>query len=120
MDSIEALWSVTFASNVQLLPGQSSTGGGIVVFETGRVLGGDPWATYTGKFRFRPGSSMLDAEVEVKMYREGGLSVFGPLSHFNLKLAGNYSRDRFVVEGSLVEHPEQRIAVEFVRRAELP
>ncbi len=120
MDSIEALWSIVFASNVQLLPGQPSAGGGIVVFETGRVFGGDSTMIYVGRYRFPPESKHLEAEVEVNRFLAGGVSVFGAIDHFHLKLTGQYQRDRFVMEGHMVENPAQRIAIEFVRRAELP
>jgi hypothetical protein len=45
---LEALWSVSFQSNAQLGP---MGGTGVVVFETGRVFGGDSTMIYTGKFR---------------------------------------------------------------------
>ncbi len=39
---LEAMWAVTFASNVRVGPApDANMGGGIVVLETGRVLGGD-------------------------------------------------------------------------------
>ena len=43
--SVEALWSVSFQSNFGM------RGDGIVVFESGRVLGGDSVMIYTGHYR---------------------------------------------------------------------
>jgi len=46
---LEAMWAVTFASNVRVGPApDANMGGGIVVLETGRVLGGDLGMTYVG------------------------------------------------------------------------
>lgn len=42
--SIEALWTVTFGSNLGM------SGAGVVVFETGRLFGGDPDYIYLGKY----------------------------------------------------------------------
>jgi len=120
MDSIEALWSINFISNVQLLPGQIPTGGGIVVFETGHVLGGDSAMTYVGYYRCPQGDNRVEADIEVNRFLTGGVSVFGSIDHFHLKLTGQYQRDRFVMEGSMVEHPDRRITIQLIRRVELP
>jgi hypothetical protein len=116
---LEALWSVTFVSNANIpLPG----GGGIVVLETGRVLGGDTGFTYIGTFGAMPGTGKFHADVAVTKYRDvpGMQSVFGPLTHFNLKLEGTPAREQFRAAGHVVENPNMKIVIEFVRRAELP
>ncbi|MFN7399027.1 MAG: hypothetical protein ACK5SX_08205 [Sandaracinobacter sp.] len=56
MTSIEALWSVTF----QL--GEAGQGGGVLVFETGRLFGGDTSFAYTGHFTLS--GDDLSAEVQ--------------------------------------------------------
>ena len=116
---LEALWSVTFVSNARPpLP----RGGGIVGLRTGRVPGGDTGCTYIGSFGATPGTGKFHADVTVKKYRDlpGVVSIFGPLTQFNLKLEGTPAREKFRADGYVVEHPEMKIALEFVRRAELP
>ena len=113
---LEALWSVTFQSNV---PIQNNAGGGVAVLETGRVLGGDAQFTYIGSYR-SPRPELIEAEIECVSYREGGVSIFGPLKKFHLKLQGKPDRNRFLLRGVVVEQPQMQIAIELVRRAELP
>jgi len=115
---LEALWSVTFQSNVPL---PNNAGGGIVVLETGRILGGDIQFTYIGSYK-SPTHGQIEAEVECIRYREvtGATSIFGPLKQFRLKLQGAAQRDRMLLKGYIFEHPEKQIAIELVRRGELP
>lgn len=115
---LEALWSVTFQSNAALA---NNAGGGIAVLETGRILGGDIQFTYIGTFS-APAGGQIEAEVECTRYRDvpGTMSVFGPLKKFRLRLTGTAQRERMLLHGHVLEHPDMRIAIELVRRGELP
>ena len=108
---IEALWSVEFISSLQ---GASA---GVAVFETGKVLGGDSAFTYIGTYQISAG--MLKAEVAVTKY-SAGVSVFGDLQKFTLRLEGAPKHDTFDVQGYVVENPNLKIGVRLTRRAELP
>jgi hypothetical protein len=116
---LEAMWAVTFASNVT---GVANVGGGIVVLETGRVLGGDVGFTYIGDYKGSPDGKRVTAKVHVRRYRvvPGQESVFGPLEAFDLELAGTPARDVMVMSGNVVGKPEMRINVTFHRLEELP
>ncbi len=109
---IEALWSVEFASNVQM------QGAGVAVFETGRILGGDAGYYYIGSYKIK--DSHITADIRVVNYRGGPTSIFGPIPEFNLRVAGTVQTPMFEVEGQMIENPALRIRVRLTRRAELP
>ena len=111
---IEALWSVEFLSNM------NSVGSGIVVIETGRVLGGDSAYMYIGDIRVE--QSTVHAVIRVTQYSSvmGMTSIFHPLTQFTLKVSGPLSATDILFNGYVVEQPGLQIAVRAVRRAELP
>lgn len=117
--SIEALWSVTFVST----SGQQLSGGnGVVVLETGRVLGGDSAFTYVGRYSFNPKTDLLESEIRVRKYGQTDMqSIFGPMVEFNLVLTGKPSgHDAIRFEGFVKEHPQLQIVIAAQRQAELP
>lgn len=120
---LEAMWAVTFASNVRVgLAPDANMGGGIVVLETGRVLGGDLGMTYVGDYKVTPDGKQVTAKVRVRRYRNipGHQSVFGPLDLFELDLHGIPAREVMIMEGNIVGHPDKRIHISFHRLEELP
>ena len=69
--SLEALWSVEFRSNL------GNLGGGVVMFKTGRVLGGDGSFYFLGDFfgegrnRIRQGRNYpVQSTVAIGVWRE--------------------------------------------------
>jgi hypothetical protein len=124
---IEAMYGVEFVSNVNdLQPGGRAIddmGYGVVIFETGKILGGDSSYVYVGKYRTENG--VLKVNVKVTNDRKVLTSIFGDLDEFHLYgeatlKAGEYQIKEFIVHGEMVEHPAMKIAVKFTRRAELP
>jgi len=109
---LEALWSVGFASNV------NDSGAGVVVLETGRILGGDSSYLYVGNYRVENGEILAD--VKVTHYAGQPSSVFGPAKEFNLSLKGVPDKVQFDMVGHVVENPTLKILIQFIRRAELP
>src|SRR4051812_15063347 len=113
---IEAMYGVKFHSNM------GDFGFGVVILETGRVLGGDSSCVYVGEYRVENG--ILKAHVEVTNDRKVLTSIFGDIDRFHLncsvKIGPDGFYDRFVMDGEVVENPEMKILVEFTRRAELP
>src|SRR5260221_6026096 len=75
--SIEALWSIDFTG---VNNNSIAKSGGVVVFETGRVFGGDTWQLYTGSYS-RTDDGRLKVEIATDVHHtEGGESIFcGPL-----------------------------------------
>lgn len=113
--SLEALWSVTFVSNT---PSVNNTGGGVVIFETGRVLGGDSGYTYTGTYEID--QNQIKARVRVKQFSPMSLSVFGNNEDFELYFEGEYNDTQFDLMGVMVDQTQNRILVRFTRVEELP
>jgi hypothetical protein len=111
---IEALWSVSFQSNVT--PGG---GTGIVVFETGRVFGGDSTMIYTGSYRVVNGVIEADVHVDTYAIQSGMASTVG-LSTYDLKVTGPVARDRLALSGYVVQDPNRKMTIIAIRRAELP
>lgn len=109
---IEALWSVEFSSNVEM------QGAGVVVFETGRIFGGDASYYYVGNYKVTNG--IVVAEIKVVNYRGQPTSIFGPIMEFNLRVSGTIQSPSFKVEGQMVENPALHIHIHLTRRAELP
>jgi hypothetical protein len=113
---IEALWSVSFQSNAQL---GSMGGTGVVVFETGRVFGGDSIMIYTGKYRVVNDVIEADIHVDTFAIQPGMASIVG-LPTFDLKVTGPVAHDRVVLSGHVVQDPNRKMTIVAIRRAELP
>jgi hypothetical protein len=110
---LEALWSVEFKSSFGM------QGNGVVVFETGRVFGGDSAMIYVGSFKVENG--VIHAEINVKKYADvQGMSSVVGLNNFNLKVTGTPAQNEMVLSGHVVEDPARKITIKAVRRAELP
>ena len=111
---IEALWSVEFSSNV------GSIGAGVVVFETGRVLGGDSAFMYVGNYKTENG--VIHSDIHVTKYNNlsGMQSIFGPLTNFNIKVSGKADPHSLTLTGTVIEQPQLQIVIKATRRVELP
>lgn len=109
---IEAMYGIEFASNL------NDGGYGVVVLETGRVLGGDSSFTYIGNYAVTNG--LIKAGVKCTNDRNSLQSIFGNLKEFNLCLEGKTDSRQFILSGYMVENPSMKIAVKLTRRAELP
>lgn len=110
--SIEALWSVQFISN------QNIVGSGVAVFETQRVLGGDAQYTYIGEYSAE--NNTFNARVVVSLYGNNPFSVFGNRSQFTLLLSGQQAEQTFDAVGHIEGEPQSKIVIRLTRRAELP
>lgn len=108
---IEALWSVEFVAQ------NGNIGGGVAVFESGRILGGDSSYFYTGSYRVKNGS--VEAEVNVTHYFGQLNNIFGNYESVTLTLAGQIHEQQFTVSGTAQE-PQGQVAIRLTRRAELP
>ena len=111
--NVEALWSVVFRSNLQMV------GNGIAVFETGRVLGGDSTMIYVGSYRVE--GETVHAEVKVNKYADapGMYSVVG-LDSFVLEVSGKLDVQTMRLTGHVKGNPDLTIEITAERRAELP
>jgi hypothetical protein len=114
---LEALWAVTFAS-----ASHRDERAGIVVLETGRVLGGDNQFVYTGDYAVRPGGSLIEARVRVRKHFNWpeGISIFGHRDNFELAMTGKSAKSDMTMRGHIVGEPNATIVISFRRVAELP
>ena len=109
---IEALYGIEFVSNV------NDGGYGVVVLETGRILGGDSSFVFVGSYEIENG--IVSAEIKCTNDRKLLRSIFGDIDEFNLLLKGTSDHDEFILQGHMIEDPSMRIEVKLTRRAELP
>jgi hypothetical protein len=110
---IEAMYGVEFTSNL------NNMGYGVVIFETGRIFGGDTSFVYIGRYEIQNGT--IKATVKVNNDRMVMPSVLGDnLNEYTLHGEGVISRDEFTLEAYMEEHPEKKLTIKFTRRAELP
>jgi len=112
-ESLEALWTVEFVSDLEV------AGAGVVVFETDRVFGGDAQYYYTGIYEVHPDGT-VEGEVHVRHYAGAPYSVFGYRKNFSVKVSGKPQTPVMELEGTLIEDPPSRLRIRLTRRAELP
>jgi T3SS negative regulator,GrlR len=117
--SIEALWTVTFASNL------GASGGGVVIFETDRLFGGDPDYTYVGKYDVSADGKQISADLEISNYSGRLSSVFGPSAQFKIHIDAPFPRDDSIgsfmqAAGYVIGAPQLKIALTLTKRVLLP
>jgi hypothetical protein len=100
---LEALWSVGFVT------GQGLYGAGVVIFETGRVFGGDASFYWVGSYSVRGGA--ITGEVDVRCHREGLPFIFPGLDGGRVRFTGSIASPTMLLTGSLVNNPTQQIVV---------
>ena len=85
MDSIEALWTIQFDT------GNGWINGGVVIFETGRVFGGDSQYFYTGTYQNH--GDQISGEARIRHYHGPLSTAFGTNDKdFMVRLEGTRSR----------------------------
>lgn len=108
---INGLWSVQFSSS------SGSFGGGIVVFQNGKVYGGDLGYYYIGSYKIE--DDLISGEVAVANYSGAPHSVFGPINNFKLVLSGKVHSTNMTLNGNLVGQPNMTIGIQCTKRAEI-
>ncbi len=110
---LEGLWTIEFVSNVE------TYGAGVVVFESGRIFGGDNCYYYIGTFRVK--NKIVEAEVEGTHYSGEAHSIFGFRHKFNLKLSGKPQVPVMELKAHFVDNPlVGELSAHLTWRAELP
>jgi hypothetical protein len=108
---LEAMYGIEFVSN------NNDGGYGVVIFETGRILGGDSSFVYVGSYEVK--NCLVYADIKCTNDRNLQ-SIFGDIEEFNLHLEGKPEHDEFIIQGHMIENPSMKIGVKLTRRAELP
>ena len=116
---IEGMWAVYFNADNGGAPGVGP-GAGVVVLETGRVFGGDSSYYYTGDYDVAAGGRVT-ARIRVRHYAGPRNNIFGAVQDASLEVSGILlGREQAMMGGHVVGAPQQRIALGFVRLADLP
>jgi hypothetical protein len=84
--------------------------GVIIVFENGRVYGGDHVCFYRGTISADE-SGNITGELRIKQH-SAGQSVFGPVSDFTLALSGSSSNGHASLAGNTAAAPGMLVNVE--------
>lgn len=109
---IEGLWSVNF-----IRPDQLTYGGGVVVFETERVFGGDTSMYYLGSYLYAAGK--IKGNVVVKRHNDFLPGIF-ETDEITLTIVGNVTKTSIEADAFLDSDPSQSLKIEFIKLAELP
>lgn len=107
---IDGLWTAEFGSSTGVF------GGGVVVFQNGRVLGGDAGYFYIGKYHLN--QRVLHVTIEVQPFIVGYESVFSTVNQkFTLELDGSLQDDTHItVQGRMKEVPNLSFGAKLTKR----
>lgn len=108
---LDGLWTAEFGSSVGV------SGGGVVVFQGGQVLGGDNAYFYTGRFRID--GRAFSATLRVSPFIVGAESVFRTVGKdITLELTGELtSETQAIAQGYPIEMPSLKFGVKLNRRS---
>lgn len=105
-----SLWTVEFSTEL-------SSGGGVIIFLPGRILGGDATYYYDGTVIIEGES--ITCEVEVKAFRGEPASVFGPLQALRIRALGKYKEPIMILDGHLIADPNKKVTITCTKRFDL-
>jgi hypothetical protein len=110
---LEALWSIRVAVNGTQL------GGGVLVIENGRVLGGDQAFIFVGDFKVK--DDIGRGKIHVTQYADipGFDSITGLNDYYGI-FEGKIGREQMTLTGYVESNPTIKLQVDMTRRAELP
>lgn len=114
--SIEALWLVKFRDT-----NNTMYGSGVIIFETGRVFGGDSSIVYLGSYELL--HNILTLKVKLTQYAEvdGMSNMFGDGKEYEATVTGKYNDTAQILELSgTTEGSNIEIIVTATHFAELP
>jgi hypothetical protein len=108
--TIEGLWTIEFGSSVGVF------GGGVVVFQSGTVMGGDAGYYYVGTYQENGDS--VRATVELAPFIEGYVSVFKTIGRaLTLDLEATVTDDRHAVaQGRVRGMPNLKLGLKLTKR----
>ena len=111
---VEALWSAEFR-----LPNGSNFGAGIVVLETGRLLGGDSSFTYIGEYSIKDGQ--VSGFIRARKFSHSiNLPSISGLDDSVIEISGMVGNQTMTLTGKIKALPGFTLEVSLTRRAELP
>lgn len=114
--SIEALYSVSFGDILSSNPHEN---GGVIIFETGRVYGGDSGYYYLGTFE--TGQDKIKADITVTKHNPSWGNAFGDAAiTFKIKVSASINDN--IIEGHMTrsDMPQLTLPVRLKKLAALP
>ena len=116
METIEALWAVHFGDVFAL--GQPN--GGVAIFETSRIFGGDSQFYYVGEYMVS--GETITAKVTITHFSGPGITAFGEqlTKPFQVQVEGR--RDGEMINGQMwpIDKPDSLIPISLKRLENLP
>ena len=109
--ALEQLWSLEFVSALD------REGGGVVILENGKLLGGDNNYFYVGSYDLL--HNQFNATLEVKHYHGDFNPIFGKLKEFILKLEGDIDEDEMFLIGNILEDTSRELHIRLKYHAEV-
>lgn len=108
---IDGLWTVEFGSN------EGISGGGVVVFQNGKIVGGDATHFYLGEYTLD--GSKLKATLKVSPFIAGAQSVFKTVGRDHiLDLVGSLtSEEQAIAQGAVREAPQLAFGAKLTKRS---
>jgi hypothetical protein len=108
---MNGLWTLEFGSSVGMF------GGGVVVFDNGKVMGGDAGYFYLGEYKLTGNS--FEATIEVAPFIEGYESAFKTVGQrLTLKLVGSVvDATHAIAQGSPAGMPNLKLGVKLTKRS---
>lgn len=108
---VNGMYSVSFTGPAGL------GGSGVGAVKDGSINGGDAGYGYLGKFQVD--GSKVSATLRIVQHKAGHMSVFGPLTDFNLALTGTTEGEQFSLTGAIPGQPNQKITIRGRKFAEM-
>jgi T3SS negative regulator,GrlR len=107
---MEGLWTAEFGSSAGMF------GGGVAVFQDGKILGGDGTYFYTGEYTLN--GNAFQATLRISPFIAGAQSVFKTVGRdLELQLEGSLTDERHgTAQGSPKGMPQLRFGVKLTRR----
>jgi T3SS negative regulator,GrlR len=108
---MDGFWTAEFGSSAGIF------GGGVVLFQAGKVMGGDGGYFYLGEYKLH--GKEFEATIVVSPFIEGYTSVFNTAGQkFTLDLVGSVAReDQIVAQGQRKGMPGVTFGVKLTKRA---
>ena len=101
--AVEQLWSLEYVS------GLGTEGGGVVVLEKGKIIGGDNNYFYIGSYDLN--NNQFNATIDIKHYAGSYNPIFGKLDELIIKLQGDYDEEEMLLTGHVLEQPSTEVHV---------
>ncbi|MGH8057627.1 MAG: hypothetical protein ACREOH_10405 [Candidatus Entotheonellia bacterium] len=109
---MEGLWTAEFGTASGML------NGGVVVLESGRILGGDSGYYYTGKYSIS--GDTLSGDLRATHYYGPGVTAFGDsASMFTIELTGKINSAGDHIDGLMVRSGVGQVRFRLSKRATL-